>query len=253
MNKATYFPIILGLVLLISACNTSLVKDMAQFDKTFIPAQYFAYFEQEKALNEALITLEKEWRVMMVKYENFAKDEKWKHEMIRIDRLLKEAQNAIEENEIHLVRDKLQSVQYILADRRAKNGIKYIPDALYTYGEHIKWLHLITATKTTEDLNQTDWYEMRNAIGELSNDWNQVRAIPINTELFGWDEKTKKQYDTYSTLTTENMEALKWALKTGDKEVALASSKILMENYESILKLFGNFEQFNAFLASTHF
>jgi len=246
-----YFLLVLatGLFLSVSAvvwAAGQLEKDMAAFDKVYIPALALTSQTNKAAAEKAVKLTADQW--MQFKKNNaafFGKNAADQADLAVIDQLITDAERSVRVNEkTDEAHEILEGVRNTLLKIRQRNSIDYYIDYTTKFHEPMEAIVLTAKGRTAETLTDTMLLKIRDNFKVAQQDWKNLQNASFDPALFSFDAKKDAQRQAYIRAETEAMDRLKNALENGDKGSIIKASMGIKANFVNLFLLFGDFGKF---------
>jgi hypothetical protein len=245
-----YFLFAWGIVLFLSAAiplhAAGLVeKDMAAFDKVYIPALALTSQTNKTAAEKAMKLTVEQWAIFKKKHANtFNKNQSDKADLAIIDQLITDAERIVRVNEkTDEAHEILEGVRNTFLKIRERNSIDYYIDYTTKFHEPMEVIVLTAKGKTPETLTETMLLKIKDNFKVAQQDWENLQKASFDPALFSFDAKKDAQRQEYIKAETEAMSRLKSALESSNKGSIIKAAMGIKPNFVNLFLLFGDFAQ----------
>ena len=230
---------------LISGCDaTQIRKAMVHFDRAFIPVLAYSFEGDIHQAKRSVFYLEFQWQKLKKQYQAYLPEEA--EALNRINSWLGDAYYAIDANNLTLAANQLEHVKYEFMELRQKYGVDYYLDNLYNFQDAIG---LLSEAAGDELMCHMEWGEYEHLLQKAIEDWQAIRAQPIDSALHEFDEARLQQLaykqDAMEAVLLQFAETFSCANR---QQLAIASQSLQPAFFE-VLRMFGNFEASQTYFA----
>jgi len=222
-----------------------LEKDMAEFDKAYIPALALTSQNKKAATEKAMKLTVSQWEVFKKKQaQTFNKSKADQADLAVIDKLIAEADRIVRENqtteEAHEI---LEGVRNTFLKIRERNSIDYYIDYTTKFHEPMEDIVLTAKGKTAETLTEEMLLKIKARFKVAQQDWEKLQNASFDPALFSFSAEKDAQRLLYIKAETEAMNKLKKALEGNDKGAIIKAAMGIKANFVSLFLMFGDFEK----------
>jgi len=237
--------VLLGLILFSGTSSAGTIQDYASFDRAFIPPMAITQKEQVKPSKKAMKILIPAWSELKGKYYHApTSDDALRKDFDKIEELIVKAKKIIDsEQNLMAAHETLESVRYILMERRLRNNISYYPDLLTQFHEHMEEIYHSGADATPEELNEDDIYALKETLQEGLAVWETVKNAPFNPVEYGFSDQKTRMREKLMIEESAALKQLEDAIAGRDKEKIIAAAVGIKPKYAAQYKLFGDFDK----------
>lgn len=212
------------------------IRDMARFDKAFIPA-FFATWEGDGAgAHDAVAQLEEAWETL--KRKQFAgaapegmSDHDTDEMQLLVDQVVARASRDMGMAEAHMA---LVELRHALSKVRHAEGTPYILD-------HVVETQRFVATAAMH-LARGDEQMVAETLSKAIASWKSVVTFPLNKVLYSLDYYSLGEMALHRDSATQFLEDALAAVRSENWDEARTKISDAADHVESYYKLFGAFE-----------
>lgn len=232
---------VLFLTLFILACQPTgkeVAKQMASFDRVFIPVFYATYNQSPTDLPLQLHQLEASWKDLEKVCRQHLKDKAdWKYSVDIIEQWLGEASIALKSQNWKEGYNKLDHIRYEMMQIRECNGIPYYLDKVWNLQLAFE---LVQEAANDPMLCQLSWQEFRGLVNGMNRQWEMLNNNESDKFPFYFDRQARAQWKEVSINMTKQLVALEKQMDcAAQDEIATICAKIEPVIYR-LLFIFGN-------------
>lgn len=245
-----YFLLVLGTVLFLSAAASLpaaglLEKDMAAFDKVYIPALALTSQGNRAIAKKAVDLTQAEWKIFKKKHAPaFNKSKADKADLAKIDQMISDAERTVRLNgKLDDAHEILEGVRNTFLLIRQRNSIDYYIDYTTRFHEPMEAILLTAKGKTPETLTEAMLLKIKDNFKMARQDWENLQKASFDPALFSFSAEKDAQRQGYIKAETEAMSKLEKALEGGDKGEIIKASMGIKSNFVSLFLMFGDFER----------
>jgi hypothetical protein len=222
-----------------------LEKDMAAFDKAYIPALALTSQGDKEASEKAMKLTMAQWSVFKKRYAKFFTRKKAdKEDMKVIAIMIADADHKIKsEGKLDDAHETLEEVRNTFLKIRKRNSIDYYLDYTTKFEVPMEAIFLTARGKTAETLTDAMVLKIKDNVKIARQNWGNLQNASFDPALFSFTAKKDAQRLGYIQAETEAMNRLEKALGGGNKEEIIKSALGIKSNYVSLFLLFGDFER----------
>lgn len=243
-----YFLSVLGIVLLLSTAMPLLAagrleKDMAAFDKVYIPALVATSQGNRAAAKKAMELTVAEWLVFKKNHsDDFKKSKADRADLVIINQTISDTRRIVRQNgRLDEAYEILKGVRDIFLNIRKRNSIDYYIDYTTRFHKPMDAIVLTARGKTAETLTEAMLLKIKDNFKVAWQDWENLQKASFDPELFSFDTKKDAQRQACIKAETEALNKLQKALDEGDKGTIIKAAIGIKSNFVSLLLLFGDF------------
>jgi hypothetical protein len=237
-----------AILLFFSAALTALAagqleKDMAAFDRVYIPALALTSQDNKAAAKKAIALTKAGWGVFKKKHAGaFKKSKPDKRDLAIIDQMITDAERTVRSNgklaEAHEI---LEGVRDTFLAIRKRNSIDYYLDYTTRFHEPMETIVLTAMGKTADTLTDAMLRKIKSNFSIAEPAWKKLQSAAFDPVLFSFDAKKDAQRLDYIKAEAEAMGRLKIALDSGDKGAIIKAAPGIKSNFMQLLLMFGDF------------
>ncbi len=227
-----------------STAEDRLLKDMAQFDRAYIPALALTAQKDRDAASEATERLIKQWSLFKKTYYNYKQESKvWQKAMSEIESTIYEARRTVNSSgdllQAHQILEKVRTIFYKL---RKNYGIEYFLDYLTEFHEPMEKIVLTAKGKRPEDLTEEDIKKISQNTEVAERVLHKVINTKIDRDIFNISRSQLQKINEMLDHELKTIEKLKVSLETKDRASIIKNSLALKPIFAKIFKSFGDFK-----------
>jgi hypothetical protein len=223
----------------IQSCQPNhLERDMAAFDKVFIPLFYYTYQHDALRVQKYIPQVEQEWTRLRNKYQQARTqpDDTWKYSVEIIDQWMEEGLAAINDHDWKEGALKLDHIRYELMQIRECEQIPYYLDRVWDFQMAFEMVQEIANDPM---LCLMPWDEFEQLLDDMDHYWKKLKEDKPRTDTFSLDREQKKKLEKLKTEIGNQLEDLKAISDCADREeIAMYCGKMEPLIYQMI-RLFG--------------
>lgn len=219
--------------------SDTLIQDMVDFDKAYIPVLYYVRKGELDHAKRAVFYLNHSWQRVNKRYKYlYPQNDDWQEGFRMTDNWLSDAYNAIDgvqPNDAFIFMD---HVRYQFIELRFQNKMNYFLDDVWDLEAS---LDLVEEVAVDHMLCLLEYCEFEELVSDLNESWRTVRKNKIDKGLFDFD---KNQSDLLKVRTHKFEIALldlNQAVEVAEGEDISIAAALLTEAYLEYLYCFGDF------------
>ena len=224
-----------------------LSKDMANFDRVYIPTLIFTNLLRQRESEISFARLEKKWKKfgkdyygLELKFGVDIVDKFWKEDFDKITELMASVEVYVKDKNLKQANLQLKRVPFILLDLRHRNGLKYALDPIYNFSRTVdKILGLLAKRSIIRD---RDLDTLRSMSIEALEKWSIVAETDINTDVFGFDKAKVKAIKKRFNHVQKTLEDFNQVVLEGSREAIPSVAAKIKPPFVILYKAFGNFD-----------
>lgn len=221
------------------------VKEMADFDKAYIPLLFYTDEGDLESSKRAMVFLDAEWESLKAKYgERAEANPEWKRDFAQIEQMMASAKRILSTTED--LSDAHLALEYIggtLTEFRRSSGIDYPLDYLNEFHALMGEIIWIERYRTPETLNDDDLNWVRDQLVEAAAVWEKVQQTGFDSDAFGLSAEKGARLRLAIQAESDALQRLDQAIKSGDKAAIIRAASTLQPNFAKAYLLFGDFER----------
>ncbi len=243
-----WISLLLFIVSLSTCANpTVLVKDMAAFDRAYIPVFYYTYNNQQEEAKKAMLYLNQQWGHFSKKYSKaYASSEDWMESIRRMAVWIDGAKCALEDGDTQQAFFQLDHARYELMDIRWRGNIDYYLDYVWDLEATIS-----IAKEVANDpmLELMDWNDFIMISKDVQTAYEEMAEQKMNMGRYNMSNSKQLVLIEKQKELKTSIDAFLDAVNCADGCV-FAEKSIEMESaYLNYLHVFGDFESVQRFYA----
>jgi len=216
-------------------------KDMAQFDKAFIPVLYHVYHQDATKAKKAVFNLAFQWQQFNLAYKDLLpENEDWTETFRLVDGWLHDAFVAIDGNRWDWALVQLDHVRFEWMELRMRHRIPYYLDNIW---EFQMAYDLVMEVAKDPNLCMLKWDEFEELVYDLNQLWYPVgHERPVLT-AWNWDQATFEQFEAHRQTIAECLDRFNESVACADRENLALDCEDINPALWQILALFGEITQ----------
>ncbi len=228
--------------------NTHIKKDMAGFDRAFIPVFYNTTLGDFKAAQNAMYVLRGKWQHYQSDFHPKAgESEDWKETIRMIGAWLEETECALEEGDAYRALIQLDHARYELVDLRLRANIDdYYLDYLWDF-EMSMYAVIDVANDQMIDLLEFNEFEV--LVKEVQMAWKDLDERDLNKRLFDLHRGKLPEWNFRKERLGHTVKLLLEAVETADRCLFADAALDIEPAYLDYMAMFGNFEAVETYYA----
>ncbi len=231
------------LLIPISSCRETpaefVLKDMATFDRAFIPVYFFVETNQMELAKKSIFHLNQAWQKFRGRYINiFPEWEEYREAFRMTDAWLSEAYQSIDADNTVAAFVYLDNVRYQMIEWRSLHDLDYLLDDVWDFETS---LYLVEEVASDPMLCLLDYCEFEALVEELNLSWKNLDMTYEDVEYFGI---TFSEYLTNMNQKDRLKNSLiefNRAVSTAEGAYVAQKALQMKEAYLNYLSGFGNF------------
>ncbi len=222
-----------------------LEKDMADFDKVYIPALALTNQTNKVAAQKAIALTIAQWESFKKKHAgDFRAHKDDKADLATIGQIIVDAENILKLNgKLEDTHEILEGVRNTFLTIRKRNSIDYYIDYTTKFHEVMEIIVLTAKGKTAETLTDIMLLKIRDNFQVAQQNWKNLQSASFDPELFSFSVEKDAQRKDYIKAQTEAMSKLQKALDDEDKGAIIKAAMGIKPNFVSLFLMFGDFEK----------
>jgi hypothetical protein len=223
-----------------------IIKDMARFDRAFIPVWFHAHDNNAMQAKSAVFQLNFQWQRLCNKYDNEALSEHWRGVFYRVEHRLGEAYFALDDNRPRHALNYLNEVKWEM--RRLRRGLRvdYYLDHLYEFQDMLAG---VNEAAHDELLCYLGWPEFEDLCTAARQKWRAIMLAYFDADAYGLDELARVELAKRQNEVDDRLGALLRTMPQADRMRSAAAAAQTQQAFFELLRLFGNFETTTTFFA----
>ena len=225
-----------------------LLKDMAEFDKAYIPVLYYVREGEMHNAKRAVFFLNHSWQKVNRKYKDLCpENDDWQEAFRMTDAWLSDAYfsiDAMHPKEAYIF---LDHVRYQMIELRAKNELGYYLDKVWEFEAS---LDLAEEVAIDQMLCLLDYCEFEDIVKDLNDQWKVVKRAKIDDELFDLGVEDLKVLNIQKEKLQEAIIIFNQAVEEMEGENLAMTATFLRQAYLEFLAGFGDFISSKHYYAS---
>jgi hypothetical protein len=228
------------------ASSQAILKDMADFDKVFIPSLSLTNKNAVGPSTKAIKAVKEKWAAFTAKYAKaMPNDSDWAGDLEMGKEAIGKAFMEITQNkDCDAAHNELEEVRFITLQMRTRNKLPYYLDLLNQYHEDMEPLiHSVDISKA-KSWGEKELADIAKSAEVAKKSWASAAKARIDRDALGFsDQQVKKLKQAYKA-GLDNFAALDNALASSDRAGIVKAIKRVKPHYKSAFKLFGDFKRF---------
>ncbi len=230
----------LTLILLFLASNSctyyQVAEKMVDFDKKFIPINYWIYKGNIPKAQKASIAISLEWEKLS---QYLSEEDSPELASIRyVGARLLEINTYLDAQNQEKAEKECEYLVLEMMSLRQELGMDYYLDYLYDFQ---LVLDFIIDTTGDEMFDLVEWEEFEDLVDDLQGYWQIYKELPLDENLYQWDSDKLKTYVAKQLEVGEILEDLDRVLCTADREKIYCMALNVKREYMELYAEFGNF------------
>ncbi len=214
-------------------------KDMAAFDRYYIPALYYTGENEKEISVKKIMRLKAAWAGLKSKYSD-SKEMGWKREFLKINRYIEKADRAAAAgSDMASAHEALEEVRFLLLEARRKNKIDYIGDYLTDFHSGMEAFISIVKNKSPEELKEKNLKTISEIAAGMLSIISRVEKREIDKNVFGFSGGEKGQLKEYINTLQKQLALLDTACEAGHKEKVREISMGIKPVFIDMFLMFG--------------
>lgn len=224
-----------------------LLKSMAQLDRAYIPALFFADLSKQREAELSFQRLKNAWSGFYDKYYGLKLkygvdiiDEYWQDDFDRAGALIASAESLIKARRLKEAALTLAPLQPIFAKLRHRHNLDYFLDRLIDFH-----LSLNSLTNNLIGKKQLTFREIERLSGpeaELTKKWEAVESSKINRNIYGFSSAKVGSFKKLLVQEKTAIAQLKAAVTKQDPVKVRQTVNDLRSGFAYIYRVFGDFQ-----------
>ncbi len=242
MNKLLLF-LMIGLTYTL-AIDETLLKDMVEFDKAYIPALAFTTEGNAAKSNIAITKVVLQWTDFVRKYKDASpSDNQWAIDLDSVSHHIQKAKQIILKNkDVVPAHEELEPIRLTLKHLRERHLVNYYIDLLTDFHAPMEGLVLSVKGKQIEEITPELIATMSLTLQKAKVIWAEVEGASFDANLFGFDETKQKSLAKKIQSERESLTQMEKALLGDDKSLIIKSSLAIKPPFAQLFKMFGDFK-----------
>jgi major membrane immunogen (membrane-anchored lipoprotein) len=237
--------LMMALAVMSAGCTQAdLVKDMAGFDRAYIPALSLTSAGNVAMSQKAMRVLTETWGTFKTKYADYSFDDHWKADFAYVDGQIVQAASIVSRGQgIVEAHEALEGVRERLLETRHRLGIDYYVDYLTVFHGPMEDIFLPAKDKTPATLTEADVTKIRTALPAAKAAWARVEAARLDNSVFTLSDQKQVEWREARRAETDALNAVEAALRAGDKAALIKAAAALRGTFAKLFTLFGDFDR----------
>jgi hypothetical protein len=224
--------------------DSALEKDMASFDRAYIPVLALTNQRKLPAARRAMHLLHTRWTEFKTRYHSYkSADREWEEDFAAVGQAIKNAQRLLDQGQDPLkAHEELEAIRATLLGLRRRHNLDYYIDYLTEFHQPMEAIVLTAKDKTPEQLTDTDLEEIHRWLPLALNLWDKVIHAECDPNLFRLNSVKQEDRQKYMARESEALAQLQEALASGNRTAILHSALSLKPHFTKLFMLFGDFD-----------
>ncbi len=220
-----------------------LEKDMAAFDKAYIPALALTSQGDKAAAQKAVEIMLEQWagfkKIHSAAFNDNPADNA---DFATIDRLLAEAARTVQRNgKLDDAHEILEGVRITFLAFRERKAIDYYLDYTTRFHESMEAIVLTVKGQTPDTLTEAMVSKIKTLLKIAQKDWKSLQTAAFDPDLFSFSAEQDSRRQYYINAETEQMNRLQKALEQNDRGKIIEAARGIKPNFVNLFLLFGDF------------
>ncbi len=215
-------------------------KDMAAFDRYYIPALYYTGQDEKEISVKKIMRLKAAWSDFKNKYSDSEKMG-WKREFVKINRYIEKADRAAAAgNDMARAHEALEEVRFLLLEARRKNKIDYIGDYLTDFHSGMEAVVSIVKNKSPKELKEENLKTINEISAGMLSIMRRVEKREIDKNVFKFSGGEKERLKEHAVALRKKLTLLNTACGAGDKKRVKEISVEIKPVFIDMFLMFGD-------------
>ncbi len=226
--------------------KSTLLMDMSQFDKAYIPALFYTNQNNAEYSARSIDGLLRVWNGFMSRHKNpELPDSLWGRDIGQIDKLIGNAAEIVyKQQSLDSAHENLERVRYVLLEMRERNDIEYYMDDLTRFHAEMEKIVEIAGDKENNELEQSELSRINSHLDNALEIWKKVMLKIFNQKLFSFSDKQYKRLNELIEFEEKALGELKTALDSDEKDAVIRSKAMAVKpDFVKLFLLFGGFSE----------
>lgn len=221
-------------------------RDMASFDKVYIPALSFTNMEKINESKTAMSLLVDRWRQFKNKYYHANPDDpQWDGDLDSIDSLITNAEKVVQ-SETHILdahQKYLEHVRIVFMKLRKRNNIEgYLIDFLTRFHQPMEDIGLAAKGRTPQTWTADNLARIKHTLPEAMVRFDEIKNAELDRDLFGFDAAKTARIQKLIAEEEAALRALKQAIEQNNAQKIIETAIGIKPNFARLFKQFGDFK-----------
>ncbi len=231
------------LLMTISSCRETpanlVLKDMANFDRAFIPVYFFVETNQMALAQKSVFHLNQAWQKFQKRYANLhLQDENYQEAFRMTDAWLSEAYQSIDAGNIVAAYVYLDNVRYQMVEWRSLYDLDYLLDGIWDFETSV---YLVEEAASDPMLCLLDYCEFEALVEELNLSWKNLEISQKEVEKLGILEIDFLKILHQKDILKNSLVEFNHAVTTAEGYYIAEKALLMKAAYLDYLAGFGNF------------
>lgn len=229
-------------VLLSGGCREGeLLRDMAAFDRAYIPALVLtAEADDSGKAVMAVKDFKLRWFTFKAKYEGRG----WDTELGQVEDMIMEADGQVNVGDLKAAHDALEGIRQVMFEIRRGEGMEYFLDYLAEFHGPMEAIVLAVKDKSPDDIGETELQVVRANLFSAAALWEKAETARFDRGGFRMSQSQADKLAACMDRERKALRELESALASGDRRAVVKAALDIEPNFMEAYRLFGRFEGF---------
>jgi hypothetical protein len=246
------FLIVISALLFMVGCGgepvkPKLMKDMADFDRAYIPALIFTDLHRQRESELSLERVKGNWKTFSDKYYELEfkygvdiVDKFWKEDFEKIEDLLVTSEGYVKAEKLAEAHLELDKIRFVFKRLRHRNGLPYFLDGMNEFDTEME--EILDFIKGKPRLDEREVEKLRNLAVDAREKWTKVLSAEVSADVFGFDDKKVAAIKKRVKAQDEVLREFEVALWSDDENAIFQTAQDVQPNFVVLYKAFGDFK-----------
>lgn len=222
-------------------------KEMAKFDQTFIPVQFYVSQGAMEDAKGAVIVMKFQWDQLRNRAWNWYPSNDWKASLDCLDSWVGDAMLAIDANNQAWALAHLDRILYEWMDLRYTYRIPYYLDELYDF--QFSWRSLLEQLEE-KPMNNEEWRALKECTEITASQWYEIALLQPEPDIYGISKEGLANLKLPKQELTLLLSALVEDVFCEEYAAAAQRALRITEKFNSLLHQFGRFSGSGTYYAT---